>query len=72
MNSHSISQTSLTLWSLPDENFAEQEELSHTHKRDNPSENVSFVYPGATTYALKNCKSNIYKREHVCHRRNKW
>ena len=36
------------LWSLPDENFAEQEELA-TPINEISFRNVSFVYPGATT-----------------------
>lgn len=52
------------LWSLPDENFAEQEELA-TPINEISFRNVSFVYPGATTYALKNVnltftKGNMY------------
>lgn len=52
------------LWSLPDENIAGQEELT-APINEISFRNVSFVYPGATTYSLKNVnltftKGNMY------------
>lgn len=41
------------LWSLPDENDNSQEELL-SPITEISFENVSFIYPGSTTYAIKN------------------